>query len=551
VPIRRIQTQLETLADPVLDTDELGLDPATKELRVGDGATAWTGLPAAGSATYTRIFTPEAKGTCPADGSVDVSAYVLGALADLYAAGGGTLALNPAKKYRMDSALTMPDDGTGISGLAITGAPKGVPIRIDGGGMFADGINAGVSRTGGAVLDLRYNGGGPGKIDTRYNGFLEITGCTITNLGAADTKPILYGTNTVVWVHHNAFLGHTSKSGTACNQDALVFGGVDTKTVGPGVNEIFAGYGSVVEQNFFDRLRRIVWGRASFNSNMIRDNLVGKNCGATTSESAITLDGGTVGAVYIQSGNKVDGNTFEIGGYVRPIRVRNSNRNQFIGNGYYDYQAGLAYVYTFEGTANQTADTQIIDAYYEATILTANKLVDTSGATGGSCAPLLIYGRLVRNAILDSGTDAISPVTIQPTAAQAGETSTVFWALRSAAESTNPGGTILQLQNSGTLKIPRDGTAIYLGAGDRFAIGSDASLVRTNAGNIDVYSGPTAADADAFRIMRGVFRNRALATASRPSASAVGAGGQYYDTTLNKPVYSDGTNWRDAAGTIV
>lgn len=41
----------------------------------------------------------------------------------------------------------------------------------------------------------------------------------------------------------------------------------------------------------------------------------------------------------------------------------------------------------------------------------------------------------------------------------------------------------------------------------------------------------------------------AYATAGRPSAVTSGAGATYYDTTLSKPGYSDGTIWRDAAGT--
>jgi len=40
-------------------------------------------------------------------------------------------------------------------------------------------------------------------------------------------------------------------------------------------------------------------------------------------------------------------------------------------------------------------------------------------------------------------------------------------------------------------------------------------------------------------------------TVGRPDASVVRVGAMYFDTTLNKPVWSDGTNWRDAAGTIV
>lgn len=40
-------------------------------------------------------------------------------------------------------------------------------------------------------------------------------------------------------------------------------------------------------------------------------------------------------------------------------------------------------------------------------------------------------------------------------------------------------------------------------------------------------------------------------TASRPSAGLVGAGYPYYDTTLGKPIWSNGTGWTDATGTVV
>lgn len=40
-------------------------------------------------------------------------------------------------------------------------------------------------------------------------------------------------------------------------------------------------------------------------------------------------------------------------------------------------------------------------------------------------------------------------------------------------------------------------------------------------------------------------------TVGRPTAASVGQGGVVYDTTLSKPIYSDGTNWRDATGTVV
>lgn len=40
-------------------------------------------------------------------------------------------------------------------------------------------------------------------------------------------------------------------------------------------------------------------------------------------------------------------------------------------------------------------------------------------------------------------------------------------------------------------------------------------------------------------------------TAARPNAAAAGDGAAIYDTDLNKPIWSDGAAWRDAAGTVV
>jgi len=41
------------------------------------------------------------------------------------------------------------------------------------------------------------------------------------------------------------------------------------------------------------------------------------------------------------------------------------------------------------------------------------------------------------------------------------------------------------------------------------------------------------------------------AGATRPDATTYGVGGEFYDTLLHKPIWSDGTIWRDAMGTPV
>lgn len=69
-----------------------------------------------------------------------------------------------------------------------------------------------------------------------------------------------------------------------------------------------------------------------------------------------------------------------------------------------------------------------------------------------------------------------------------------------------------------------------------------------NSGHFDVYAGTEATSM--VRFQRGPVQLPRYATAARPAA-LVGEGACVYDTDLNKPIYSDGTTWRDATGTAV
>ena len=66
----------------------------------------------------------------------------------------------------------------------------------------------------------------------------------------------------------------------------------------------------------------------------------------------------------------------------------------------------------------------------------------------------------------------------------------------------------------------------------------DVTFERTAVGTVGVGAG------HAIRTGRAV-------TGSRPAAATVGSGAMFYDTTLSKPIWSDGTNWKDATGTTV
>lgn len=63
-------------------------------------------------------------------------------------------------------------------------------------------------------------------------------------------------------------------------------------------------------------------------------------------------------------------------------------------------------------------------------------------------------------------------------------------------------------------------------------------------------SGPTELDGSQINA-NAPLRAQNSATSKRPAANSVSTGSHIYDTTLNKPIWSDGTNWRDAAGLVV
>lgn len=102
--------------------------------------------------------------------------------------------------------------------------------------------------------------------------------------------------------------------------------------------------------------------------------------------------------------------------------------------------------------------------------------------------------------------------------------------------------------------------------GDHWAEMAKGSYVDNTAGftaggvsgvNIDYPSGYATFGTSAYVGRHLVIDNThtiragAGATGSRPAASSVLAGAQWYDTTLGKPIWSNGAVWKDAAGTTV
>lgn len=74
---------------------------------------------------------------------------------------------------------------------------------------------------------------------------------------------------------------------------------------------------------------------------------------------------------------------------------------------------------------------------------------------------------------------------------------------------------------------------------------TDVTTVANGGGDI-----ADAATDTHWRNVNGFTRHRTVGN-QRPSASVAGVGAVFYDAVLAKPIFSDGTNWRDAAGIAV
>ena len=82
--------------------------------------------------------------------------------------------------------------------------------------------------------------------------------------------------------------------------------------------------------------------------------------------------------------------------------------------------------------------------------------------------------------------------------------------------------------------------------------GSAGAYSYQNGATVEGRSG-TASGTRTWRLNAalGTVQTGSGATGSRPTASVAGTGAMWFDITLGKPIWSDGTTWRDAAGTAV
>lgn len=387
----------------------------------------------------------------------DVSTALNTLISTVNAAGGGTIIFS-AGTYVLLGNIVFPSSGQGV--------PRQSPIRIVGAGHHEDGRWGNSAPHQGTIL--KFSGtNGLAHIDTRGTGALVLQDLTF-QVGSNTELPIIHTTNTTLKISCCCFWGYYPNQNA--NNDAIVLGGTTTNTDGSST-AAFQGYGTTIENNFFQNVRRVVYGRVYANGVVVRDNTIGSSCGTNLSGGAcIELDGNACNAVSGQfcTGWTIIGNTIEATRYVYPIKLTAASWNVIIGNGTYDdttiTQASV-YISDFDSFGNVIIGSQPLS-------YSKPYLVDNSGQPSNYFLSPVIGGiagaysnvgatklhasspefpNLINNVRFTAGTGG---TIIQPTASLGSVYSAkVFQIIRSDADTRLPGTEVFACDISGGIHL--------------------------------------------------------------------------------------------------
>ncbi|HET7213629.1 MAG TPA: glycosyl hydrolase family 28-related protein [Terriglobia bacterium] len=311
-----------------------------------------------------QLFNVKAYGA-KGDGSTDDTAAVNAAFAAAYAARGGVIYFPPGI-YLIAGALTVPNDGAS--------SPKQPPYRIEGASMDGNSASWGLAPSNGSILMMTETSDAQGKIDTRGGGYMEIDHVSFQD-SASDSVPFIFTTNTTLHVHDCSFT--SSQTGTANVQDAIILGGPNPADLGTGnADAPFQGYGTVIRDDYFNRVRHAVVGNTYANGIQIVDNTVGQGSGSATAGDAPFKFVGYGAGAQNDSGGYISGNLIEETYYSYGVRLdQNAESFTMLGNNGYD--AGAHTVATYYLGAG--SDTEVMSCGQ-----VAGTCIDTSspGAAG-------------------------------------------------------------------------------------------------------------------------------------------------------------------------
>lgn len=373
--------------------------------------------------------------------------------------------------------------------------PKQAPLIITGEGCHKSGM--GTEPLGGTILLMTFNGT-YGKLVTSGLGYLVLQDITFQD-NTTNSTPFVYSTYTTVNIHDCCFIGKTV--GTACSQDAIVLGGtLDTRLIT--LDDSFTGYGSVIVNNFFDRVRRTVYLCTAANGVIVRDNTIWSSCGSNLADGAcMEIDNPGVGTKYT-SGNIIAGNLFEMGNYKYSIKILRGAQNTLSFNNFFDITANnLGGVYLGAEAYNNF----IIDGI--TTGLTNNVVVCEDGVTKMSNTHITanhlsesdnhvqtnfnhVNGTKTRKLVVTGS--PTGSILVQPDSSQS-DYSPMIELKRSAAESVSPNAVILNILQNGKISLTGGGAGnidaplvTFSGGGRKW---SAVTADDTNGGAMEIDTG--------------------------------------------------------------
>lgn len=222
------------------------------------------------------------------DGVTDDSAAVLAAITDRYNAHGGVVFF-PRGTYLITQQIVMPNDGIGVTGPQPYSRQPDISFRGVGDVRNGQGQIPG-STYGGSVLKLTYCGTGWAKFETYGLGHVTMQALTLWDNSGCNL-PFVHWTGTTMTFRDMSVLG--SKALANADQDAFLAGGSNTTfTTINDPNAPNQGYETLIDNVYFNYIRRAVYARAWVQGLHMRDSFIGPQSGSNlTDGAAIEFDG--------------------------------------------------------------------------------------------------------------------------------------------------------------------------------------------------------------------------------------------------------------------
>ena len=454
--------------------------------------------------------------------------------------------------------------------------PTQKPFKIVGDGSYWNGKFINNNGKKGSCIQLAYNGDGTyldAKITSFGLGSLTIEDITFED-DSGDNTPFFYGTYTTWKVSRCAFLG--SKINTECDQDVFILGGTDSSEIGDVPNGGFQGYGTIISENYFNKIRRGLLGQNYFNANTFKDNTFWFQCG-NSNGGAIELDGSH--STQTCTGNVISGNLCEMLNYKYFFKGNKANNNTFVGNNLFDMAtAGTSEAYY---NMENSEFNVIVHGWHNDNIpdIIGSQRQTVINSHDGALSKfqrvqakeIILLDHFLQSPIQKSPYTNVRYFTryfeenkeYELVRGNNDNSENSLFSIKDYGDgyfSYNFQGIDPRLDSQGSMRIrTANDKELFLGSPGKEVIILKGAITLTNQSSAGLATRSIFANVSdnnlTYKSSNGqdftLNRFAPFSTNARPSASVLGEGARIYDTDLKKPLWSDGSAWKDATGTTV